>query len=464
MKFLHLLSFLACISCYHLYSSETLNKTIESLKSTAAQVYMLQKVQEQTIEEVISLPIDIRTALAAQYLMHKGYVEVISLTSNSVLYLKKDFVERKTSFFKQTGNEAVDHYRPTKHKNNPFIRKPKKNGKPQFAYTIQEKANDYWSEFHDKTTDKSYIIEAYGVQVPTITVGPSQDKRFALIKVSPTFLKDQSICFYHTVDDDVFLNHKMDPTTSFSHSKKNGRGAAGNGLVDGFLIWWCGPEQRPYTQDEWHNPTYDNVTCIAMDADTDTFYSGTSSGKLFSYFQFTDHEEIRRHGGYYMQAKPFPVNLKTPIDDIELSDDKEVLWVLSNNCIYTYTLKTEQLTRCLELPTPPTDELLEEQEPETMKVIRTTPYPTIVLVGGSQGTVYLVDTEDNNCYILDTLEEKQPVEDMWWSDTNQVVLLNRSGNIRYCTLSIAKPSTFFVEQEEDKSSPYTIYKKGQTEE
>ena len=88
-------------------------------------------------------------------------------------------------------------------------------------------------------------------------------------------------------------------------------------------------------------------------------------------------------------------------------------------------------------------------------MIRTTPYLSTLLIGGTQGTVYLVDTEDENMYEIDTLKEKFPIEDMWWSDTDQLVLLNRSGNIRYCTVNLVKPSTFF--EKENVLSVYSSF-------
>ena len=460
MKYLYLLSLFVSFTFNPTYASEVLEESVyypvESLKNSAAKAYMIQVIKKQTVEEVLLHSIDIKELLVAQYLLSQGYVEVKSLTSGHKIYSKKNFVEQKTDFFLQTGSDDVDHYRPTRHKKNPFLRKSKKDGTPQFAYTIQEKGTRK-SYCHDLLACISRPMDGYDWEAVNISVGPSKQNRFAYIgKYDSGYLKGLIIHKTWIWDKELVIDneHEMMQVAQFNHifrgDEGKSRGGGNNHFNEELRRWWRSYERKkPKLGIDWEGCERDDVTCVAMNPEKDIFYGGTRSGKLYWYYEYYDDYDQGPRGPYFWQYKQLSVNLKQPIDDMELSDDATFLWLLSNGSIYTYTFKSESLKLCLKLP----EELIDEVEKISM--IRTTPYVSSILIGGTQGTVYLIDTEDKNVYKLDSLDEKFPIEDMWWSEADQLVLLNRSGNIRYCTVCLVKPSTFF--EKENVLSVYSSF-------
>ena len=465
MKFHRLASLVIFLTCTSLYSSQSLEETldlpIESLKSSAAKAYIIQASKEEVLQRVIPLSADLKALLAAQHSLNNGYEELVSITSSNTLYIKRDFVEQETAFFLQTGSDEIDHYRPTKHKNNPFILPPKEDGTPQFAYTIQE-IRTRKSHYYDMTTGTSYKVIFYGPAEKNIPVGPSKNEIIMHIgNWIPKRIKGITIrkTFIHK-NDEGNQDYELGPYHTWPHTFKGDKAAGGYSWRD-YRDWWSGPEQKTLKDgEEWFDYEYDDITCIAMDPDSNTFYSGTRSGKLFSYYKYYDDVYEGNADGWLWRAESFPINIKQPVDDIELSQDKEFLWILSQECVYKYIFATKLLERCFKFPVTEKATLVAEAtdvaNKELITTIRTSPYVNMLLLGGSQGTVYLLDIEDKNCYVLDASEKNHAIEDMWWNDKNQVILLNRSGNIRYCTLELVHPLHFF-EDSKQNLSPYGIY-------
>ncbi len=447
------------LSCSSLIQKKSLSEEITSkVESTD---------QQLLVDRILSLPKELRYFILDFYFTKEGYKPLGSLTGATCLYVKSDFQVEETYFFLQTDSIDIDHLRPTKHKKNPFILASMLDGTPQFAYIIKERHERYFSKYYDEVRGVSYDLQLYGGLPQNVCVGPSslmvypsddptypgEIKCRALVHVGWTDSHySEALCMRSAQEKEEDLTTNSATSyffNGFEHSKKGDQGAArGSSEWNDDCDWWCGPELRTYKDNvEWKDYEYDAVTCVAMSEEFVIFYSGTSSGKLFSYYACGD---ISTREGYW-RAEPFPVNLEQRIDDIELSNDGKYLWLLSNDKIYRYELFTQRLEECFVVPS------LEQEgseEVEIMNVLRTTPYSTILLLGGTQGTVYLIDIHDGACYVLDRLVKEYAIEDMWWSDEDKVVFLNRSGNIRFCTVSLAKPETYFSSTPKEDGAMY----------
>ena len=200
----------------------------------------------------------------------------------------------------------------------------------------------------------------------------------------------------------------------------------------------------------------DEVTALAMSIDSqDLHFSGTASGKIYQFVTRVDcpwmkdkPKKVRNKwhcGGPKAPkwtGKVLPIDFCHSIDDLIVSRDNTLLWILSNNKLYIYNIWTEKLGEILEIPTPRSEFVEHVDEHEKITTLTLSPYRNLVLLGGNQGTVLLADVYTEECFPLETLGS-DPIADMWWSEENRIVLLNKAGFSKEFTLSITTPDTYF---------------------
>ncbi len=395
MKHLTLLAFL-CFSCL---ASQVDVKIIHDPSDT-----LTTDLETTLFKNIAALPAEIKVVLAQHFLEASGYTNVESLEGVGLnayvrTYLLSKLDEEETAFFGEGREEG--NYRPTRFAKNPFLR----SANNEFGYVHQELYQRGKGHFvRDEINGKQIILRTLSQQ-RVYFVGPTIYGNFAMIADDCTI----NICTFRET-----VRRNISPKECFLHTRKNGEGAiSGN---NGYSFF-----DRP----DWQDFEDDQPTALTMDEETGYFYGGTESGKLHCYSWFTDVIDRNR---IKWRGLTFPASLDKRIDDIELSLDAKFLWVLADNMLYSYFIRENELKLQLAIPYIPSEDLIKEEK-EHLVVLRRTPHVARFLLGGTLGTVLMVDTEKQACFPLTKFQEAEPVADMWWQD-NQVVLLNRAGKLR----------------------------------
>ncbi len=409
MKHLISLAFL-CFSC--LASQEDV-KIIHDPSDT-----LTTDLETTLFKNIAALPAEIKVVLAQHFLEASGYTNVESLEGVGLnayvrTYLLSKLDEEETAFFGEGREEG--NYRPTRFAKNPFLR----SANNEFGYVHQELYQRGKGHFVcDEVNGKQMLFRPLSHQ-RIYFVGPTIQGNFAMIgdhfKVN--------IC---TPRATTTLRVK-DPKDRFLHTRKNGEGAiSGN---NGYSF---------FDKPDWQDFEDDQPTALTMDEETGYFYGGTESGKLHCYYWFTD---VIDRNTVKWRGSTFPISLDKRIDDIELSLDARFLWVLADNMLYSYFIRENELKLQLAIPYIPSEDLIKEEK-ERMVILRRTPHVARFLLGGTLGTVLIVDTEKQACFSLTKFQEAEPIADVWWQGT-QVVLLNRAGKLRRGEVSLEDAEHIF---------------------
>ncbi len=374
------------------------------------------KTKEEVLEFAHTLGADVRMIVVQQYLAEQGYLKVPCISDpESSTYIKSVLSEEETMFFGEGDEEG--HYRPTRYSQNPFLEEVDQ----QFGYVYQEE-KQLWQPHYlkDQVSDKQLQSHTF-FQGRFLIVGPTKQGLYGAIGHDNRV----NICTFKSANS---TNLKK----RYLNCIKGDQGAV---LCSS---GWCGKEN-------WEDYEDDQPTALTMDEQTGYFYGGTESGKLHCYSWYTN---VSNRNRVEWTAATFPVSLDGKVDDIEVSADGSFLWVLSSNSLYSYMIKDNKLQLQLAIPMIPSEDVVDETR-ESICVLRRTPDEHKVLLGGTQGTVLLVDTKTGHCYTLTTFEETEPIADMWWQD-NKVVLFNRAGKLRRGTVALADVDTFFPQKEEEE--------------
>ncbi len=405
MKHLTLLALL-CFSC--LASQEDVEIVIHDPSVT-----LTTDLETTLFEKIAALPAEIKIVLAQHFLEASGHTNVeslegVGLNAYARTYLRSTLEEEDTAFFGEGREEG--NYRPTRFSKNPYL----KTSSNEFGYIYQEIRN-YYEILRDLSADEAYNLEFLSAG-PNLLVGPTVYNNFAYIGEHEII-----VCGISNTRKKFHMRDRL------LHTRKNGEGAiSGN---NGYSF---------FDRLDWQDSEDDQPTALTMDEETGYFYGGTESGKLHCYYWFTDVIDRKR---IKWRGSTFPISLDKRIDDIELSLDAKFLWVLADNTLYSYFIRGNELKLQLAIPYIPSEDLIKEEH-EQMVVLRRTPHVARFLLGGTLGTVLIVDTEKQACFPLTKFQEAEPVADMWWQD-NQVVLLNRAGKLRRGEVSLEDAEHIF---------------------
>ncbi len=397
---------LLLITSSSLLSSEVKVAEPEALFTLSA-LSRVQNISEKRLYQFLStLSDNCKRILIKAYLEHHGYKNEEALVyTTSSLFVEKEVAEEPTTFFSE--GEEEGHYRPTRFPQNPFV---ETDGSP-FCFTYQEK-HTLFSQLRDHREDKkSYKSGRFVGRENIFVVGPTKQGYYA------SFGDEDHLAVCKLVRDKVgrlrLFRHKCEegPIDEATRWKRFGRGKS-------------------------YKP--DTITALTMDEEKGFFYGATELGKVHCY-----HSYINEATESIEWAKSdLPIALGVPIDDLELSDDGTILWLLSNNYIYKYDLRSAKPELLdINIPVLPSEDV-EDEAKETMCVLRRAPYANHLVLGGTKGTIVLVNVEKERCYILDSFKEHKPVVDIWWNSEGSFVTLNRVGTLRKGTILLAYVENF----------------------
>lgn len=375
-------------------------------ESREAGKYSLES-KEELATRFYHLPESYRLILVRQYLKELGFCPLNSLVSTRFcVWMYADLTkEIKTDCFRELGDEFRGslcryHRRPTRTARNC----PSRSSMPRFPY-VYKIENPENSRIHYRP-------------ILSFMVGPSEQS------LSAYLIKDQNrlyICEKTGPENSMKLLSKV----IYGHFKKGRNG----------FIGFVGEKEGL-----WDDYEEDCPTALTMDEETSYCYAGTASGKLHCYsFCYTSIKkgkyEKPRWIGY-----TFPLSLEVKIDDIELSIDRTSLWILADNKLYHYDIRLNELTLKLTIPALSSDE--EDETAESMCVLRRGKGSHWWVLGGTKGTVLLVDTEKGGCFIVPSFTGNEPIADIWWKN-DELILLNYAGKLRRGTISLEYAEEFF---------------------
>lgn len=443
-----------------LFSSiKVLTRSFEATKEGAARPgEHLEALQRKVLS--LSVDSDSHESLRRAMLIQGGYVVLKSLNSDArVLVSKADVKEFLSKFCKD------DHVRPSRNQDNPFVLSPcgnepirfthsykdlgisKKKGcyrelpsyQELFTYIGDERSrfskdflNATFSEYQigDKRWGKSYYMDRLSHENFRVLTGPDTNR------VVSFFDEDQnsvSICYLYCDKEDwapggIAFNHPLLGYGLVREFQNIQYPLAEGGCdVISAISLFKGFPREEYDKDGyalWEPAMWDRTPCEAelRSMENSVLLTGTRSGKVFVHYVKPTIEDI--------QYTQLPLKLTGRVRDLRINKDAKVAWVLDEQALHSYNLETQEQQLVCKLP-----ENFIGGTDEFMKTLTLSADENYVLLGGSKGTVLLVDVCHNSCYELELMPPHEIV-DMWWSEKNEIVILNKSGMIKSFKLSV----------------------------
>ncbi len=407
---------------------------------------------ESVQRRLLSVSADSREALAQSLLLKEGFVAQKSLIGDRRILVKKTEVKEFLSKYCRD-----DHVRPARSSDNPFVLAPFGEEQVRFSHSYKELnvfrtgyrnlpsyqtyhllsgddskrfsqdfINPVFLEFQegDKQWGMSYLmLQVLSSEKYRVLAGPDTNRVVAYFDEDQTEL---SICFLY-LDEEAYsggsigFNHPL-----LVHGKLPFFQTIQYGLPDGSFetitaISLFKGLPRTFDPDV---PLWDSIpTKEELDSmEKSVLLSGTRSGKVYVHYFKPTVKDIE-----YTEV---PINLSGQVRDVRISKDAKVAWVLDEVALQTYNLNTKEQRLICKLPenyTPDADEL--------MKTLTLSADENYALLGGSKGTILLVDVQAQDCYVFEQMPPHEIV-DMWWSEKNEIVILSRSGMIKSFQLSV----------------------------
>ncbi len=416
-------------------------------KESAASLHLMS-----TEQKLQSVSADSREALAKSSVLKEGFVTQKSLIGDKRILVKKTEVKEFLSRFCQ-----ADHLRPARTSDNPFVLVPFGDEQVRFVHSYKELnvigaykslpssgirysyVGDERRRFEEDFIGAGFFEyqegdKVWGNRYSMNLNWPSSEKCRVLVgpdtnRVIAFFNQDQqdlSLCYLYDDEEDwkpggIAFNHPL----------------LGYGMVECFQTIQYG----------LHDGNFETITAISLfkglprtfDPDVpiwdsiptkeeldsmekSVLLSGTRSGKVYVHYFKPTVKDIE-----YTEV---PIKLTGQVRDVRISKDAKVAWVLDEVALHTYNLDTKEQRLICKLP----DNCGADAD-ELMKTFTLSANENYALLGGSKGTVLLVDVQAQDCYVFEQMPPHEIV-DMWWSEKNEIVILSRSGMIKSFKLSV----------------------------